>query len=435
MPVNFNAPVVTDQRASVLQTIRDHVAALSKMLDGEALSGTIPTGAIRYSTANGFFERYNGTSWGLLSQPYLPLTGGTLSGGLTGTTANFTSSLNVNGNAVWHSGNLAPSNYLGVGATAVRAQGVGTSDPGGGYGQGGVWVTAADLAFRVSGAQTRTVWHDGNFAPSTKQDASTAWNTSNFNPSAYMPTSGGTFSSTVTGTLFQAPTVRATGGGAFVGFQQRDATSIEWGWYAFGGVARLWNGGSDALTVSSAGNVSTNGSGTFAGSLSAGNDLQLRGGSPTVTLRDTDGNTAYLHCNSNFLYVLRGGNDTPSGGWTAVNNQWPVVINLTNNDMTVGGAFTAVGNVTAFSDRRLKKDVRRFRLDMEDILAMPAISYTMRNGDLQGVGVVAQDVAKVDERFVLRSPGRDGYLSVDYGRLAFAMVASLAKQLREAKVL
>ncbi len=42
---------------------------------------------------------------------FLPLTGGTLTGGLTGTTANFTSGLSMNGNAVWHAGNFTPSSY------------------------------------------------------------------------------------------------------------------------------------------------------------------------------------------------------------------------------------------------------------------------------------------------------------------------------------
>jgi hypothetical protein len=54
-------------------------------------------------------------------------------------------------------------------------------------------------------------------------------------------------------------------------------------------------------------------------------------------MRDTDGNSAFLHCNSNIFYILRGGIDSPN--WAAVNNEWPLSINLVNNDVSVGGVL------------------------------------------------------------------------------------------------
>ncbi|MDF0540739.1 hypothetical protein PX699_00150 [Sphingobium sp. H39-3-25] len=67
--------------------------------------------------------------------------------------------------------------------------------------------------------------------------------------------------------------------------------------------------------------------------------LELRTSSPTVYMRDTDGNSAMLHTNSNFFYVLRGGSDT--NVWTQVNGQWPLSINLTSNDINFGGHLYA----------------------------------------------------------------------------------------------
>jgi hypothetical protein len=75
------------------------------------------------------------------------------------------------------------------------------------------------------------------------------------------------------------------------------------------------------------------------------NNLIINNGSPTVYFQDTDNNSAMLHCNSNLLYVLRGGNNTTS--WSQVNGQWPWIWNLTNNDSTCGGSLSAVGNITA----------------------------------------------------------------------------------------
>lgn len=74
------------------------------------------------------------------------------------------------------------------------------------------------------------------------------------------------------------------------------------------------------------------------------NELVLRGGAPTIYLRDTDHNSAMIHCNSNLLYILRGGNDTES--WSQVNGQWPLYINLTNNDAVFGGSLSATASNT-----------------------------------------------------------------------------------------
>jgi hypothetical protein len=72
------------------------------------------------------------------------------------------------------------------------------------------------------------------------------------------------------------------------------------------------------------------------------NTFVLRGTSPTVTLRDTDHNTASLHCNSNIFYVLRGATDTTRDQWSTVGSGWwPLEINLTNNNATFGGDVTA----------------------------------------------------------------------------------------------
>jgi hypothetical protein len=77
-----------------------------------------------------------------------------------------------------------------------------------------------------------------------------------------------------------------------------------------------------------------------------GNRSVIRGGSPTLYFRDTDGNSAMIHNNGNLLYVLRGGNDTET--WSQVNSQWPWIFNLANNDSTCGGnLYVNGGTVTA----------------------------------------------------------------------------------------
>lgn len=185
MAMNFSNPITSQDRATVLQVIRDHVTGLAKMLDGETLSNT-PVGAIRYSSANDQFEIWGGSTWTELPLQFLNKSGGTMSGAITGAGASFTS-LTVGGGAVWHAGNFDPATKLGVSATAARASGVVTADPA--MGQGGVFVTATEMYFR-DGSANRKVWHENNFDPATKQNAATAWNTGNFNPASYQTALG-----------------------------------------------------------------------------------------------------------------------------------------------------------------------------------------------------------------------------------------------------
>lgn len=105
--------------------------------------------------------------------------------------------------------------------------------------------------------------------------------------------------------------------------------------------------GADAFTVS------TGGAGNFASSLVAqgglytnGNEVSIRGGSPTIYFRDTDQRSAMIHVNSNTFHILRGsGSDTSS--WETVNGRWPLTINLENNDASFGGQVEAATHVRA----------------------------------------------------------------------------------------
>ena len=79
-----------------------------------------------------------------------------------------------------------------------------------------------------------------------------------------------------------------------------------------------------------------------------GYQLFLRGSQPTIYFRDTDHNSAMIHVNSNIFYILRGANDSES--WSQVNSRWPMEIDLTNNNMAIGGNLNVAagtGTVTA----------------------------------------------------------------------------------------
>ena len=182
-----------------------------------------------------------------------------------------------------------------------------------------------------------------------------------------------------------------------------------------------------------------------------GPQLFMRGSSPTVYFRDTDHNSAMIHCNSNLLYFLRGGNDTTS--WTQVNSQWPLYLNLTNNDGVLGGAFHAVGNITAYySDRRLKTNIKPITGAIDKLKQINGVYY--KNNDFaksvgytdedEQVGVISQEVEKVLPHVVKRAPfdieydetdrtkiksksGED-YKTVQYDRLVPLLIEAIKEQ-------
>jgi hypothetical protein len=83
--------------------------------------------------------------------------------------------------------------------------------------------------------------------------------------------------------------------------------------------------------------------GSFSGDLSIAGYYQIRGGDPTITLRDTDHRTAFIHVNSNIFYILTGAADSARGSWgTVANSRWPLEINLSTNNASFGADVNAI---------------------------------------------------------------------------------------------
>ena len=163
-----------------------------------------------------------------------------------------------------------------------------------------------------------------------------------------------------------------------------------------------------------------------------GNQIIIRGGSPTLFFQDADENSAMLHNNSGLFYILRGGNDTTS--WSQVGGYWPVYWNLGNNDATFGGAIWAAGNITAYSDAKLKENVETITSALDKTLALRGVYYTLIRDETKTrkLGVIAQEVQEVVPEVVMLHQDKEdeeGTLSVDYGN----MVGLLIEAIKELK--
>jgi hypothetical protein len=94
---------------------------------------------------------------------------------------------------------------------------------------------------------------------------------------------------------------------------------------------------------------------------------------------------------------------------------------------TDAGNFTATGNVTAFSDERLKTDWSDLPIDFVDRLAaVKHGTYTrIDNGERQA-GSSAQDWQKLLPEVILE--GEDGTLSLAYGNAALVACIKIAQR-------
>lgn len=111
------------------------------------------------------------------------------------------------------------------------------------------------------------------------------------------------------------------------------------------------------------------------------------------------------------------------GGWSSTAGLF--TMNL-SGDVGILGNFTAAGNVTAFSDRRLKTDIGPIENPIEKVRQLNGVNYTRKGTDTRGTGLIAQDVQKVAPEAVVQN--EEGYLSVAYGNLVGLLVEAIKMQ-------
>jgi hypothetical protein len=190
-----------------------------------------------------------------------------------------------------------------------------------------------------------------------------------------------------------------------------------------------------ATNITAAGNTT----GTATG------NLALAGGTMTgqITTRTTTGATPIVSGGgSDSLQIMGNG---PNGAWFSFHRSGAYAVNLgldTSNVVSLGGwsdggtsrwtsdtsgNFVARGNVTAYSDERLKKDWAPVAENFVERLAkVKHGTYTRTDSEERQAGVSAQDWQKLLAETVLTSA--DGFLSVAYGNAALVAAVKLAER-------
>ena len=93
------------------------------------------------------------------------------------------------------------------------------------------------------------------------------------------------------------------------------------------------------------------------------------------------------------------------------------------------GSFTASGNITAYSDERLKENVQTIEGALDKVAQMRGVTYNYKSelhDGQRGTGVIAQEIQQVMPEVVEEGE----YLSVAYGNLVGVLIEAV-KELKE----
>jgi trimeric autotransporter adhesin len=100
-------------------------------------------------------------------------------------------------------------------------------------------------------------------------------------------------------------------------------------------------------------------------------------------------------------------------------------INGTTN-ATINGDLTATGDITAYSDERLKDDIKTIESPLDKVLALRGVTYD-KDGK-RGMGVIAQETEAVIPEVVHTAGDEIGTKSVAYGNIVGLLLEAIKEQ-------
>jgi hypothetical protein len=140
------------------------------------------------------------------------------------------------------------------------------------------------------------------------------------------------------------------------------------------------------------------------------------------------------------LGAVSGDSGTGVGQWTLV--RWPsansyqftIRYNTTDNmTITTGGTLTMVGDVVAYSDARVKKDILPITGALEKIMKIQGVSYVrtdVEDDTSTKIGFIAQEIKDILPEVVTYSKEKDRY-GVSYGNITALLVEAIKEQQKQ----
>ena len=111
---------------------------------------------------------------------------------------------------------------------------------------------------------------------------------------------------------------------------------------------------------------------------------------------------------------------------------FPTTGGALSGNISVTGTIYASGDITAFSDARLKKNVLPLTGALDAVMKLRSVQYVMKSDKLEQVkcGFIAQEVREVIPEVVVELDDEDKTLSVDYSKITAYLVEAMQEQQR-----
>jgi hypothetical protein len=97
----------------------------------------------------------------------------------------------------------------------------------------------------------------------------------------------------------------------------------------------------------------------------------------------------------------------------------------TRFSFTDGGTFTAVGDVVAYSDDRIKTNIKTIENALEKVISMRGVTYNRIDTEDKNekIGVIAQEIQKVIPQVITEDS--TGTLGVAYGNITAILIEAI----------
>ena len=144
---------------------------------------------------------------------------------------------------------------------------------------------------------------------------------------------------------------------------------------------------------------------------------------PPLQVYCTGGNSAFMSFHRSGNYAVNFGLDSDNvlrmGGWSATANRW---------QLDMSGNMTVAGDVTAFSDARVKTNVQTIENALDKTLALRGVSYNRTDSDdtRTKIGVIAQETLEVLPEVV--NQDNSGMYNVSYGNMTALLIEAIKEQ-------
>lgn len=176
--------------------------------------------------------------------------------------------------------------------------------------------------------------------------------------------------------------------------------------------------GSDVLTAAAGATITAGYN--FRSTLAVGTSGQS--GTLAVYGASTLGDSASMSFHRPGAYAINMGLDSDNafrlGGWSqgASTYRWT---------SDASGNFVASGNVTAYSDVRLKTNIKTIENALDTVSKMRGVTYNRIDSGIKGIGVIAQEMKEVLPEVVMEALSEEEYMSVSYGNIVGVLIEAI----------